>query len=280
MLRTIAGENYLLLEGFLNPFDQFLLPNISHLADILSVVALQLEVFPSFEVFSWICFQQGSIIWFLGWDAAKDWGRTGKERFFNRQASCTLATGKINKSVHSVLHISNYYIVHIRFYIDNINTFVRMQLALFLAYPSMNAVRELRFDVFLFWCIFKLSDARRFISELGWDGFLRPCPVGVGAASVTLRASYCPWGQLGNWWKHMETWSSILVKQMFHHTSTGSTLLAILQMQENLCQGPPSDMYFRWKIHRRPPPSVAYRTCTSSVEKEKDHMCIEPASLP
>lgn len=38
MLRTTAGENYLLLDGFLNPFDQFLLPNISHLADVLSVV--------------------------------------------------------------------------------------------------------------------------------------------------------------------------------------------------------------------------------------------------
>lgn len=124
--------------------------------------------------------------------------------------------------------------------------------------------------LFVLICInINLSDARRFISELGWDGFLRPCPVGVGAASVTLRASYCPWGQLGNWWKHMETWSSILVKKMFHHTSLGHLVSNFTDARKSL-SGPPSDMYFRWKIHHRPPPSVAYRTCTSSVEKEKD----------
>lgn len=140
-----------------------------------------------------------------------------------------------------------------------------MQLALFLAYPSMNAVHEcvsmsFCFDVYL-------NLVMREDSYPNWDGMVfwdLACRCGRSfghSESILL--------PLRSAWKHMETWSSILVKKMFHHTSLGHLVSNFTDARKSL-SGPPSDMYFRWKIHHRPPPSVAYRTCTSSVEKEKD----------
>ncbi len=147
ILRTIAGEKHLFLEYFLNPqflgithFDQFLFPNISHLDRQTFWVWCAPTRIVSFFCYM-ICFQQGSTIWqsnwqFLGWNAAKDWGRTGKEGFFTAKLPAPWLQEKEAKLCIQYSTLVTIIVVQL------LVTLVRMQLALFLAYPSINAVHE------------------------------------------------------------------------------------------------------------------------------------------